>query len=542
MTKFPHGRVLLLGLSTATVMALAVPFSPVSASSPDGTETTATTSRPGPTVPVLEWTDCGAPLECATAVVPRDYDRPNAGTFELALIRHRAPDQANRIGSLFMNPGGPGMSGIEFIRTAPPGALGLFERFDVVSWDPRGIGASTPALDCTTDAEDVAFTNFEFVRPETADRQQLTRQARDFGRRCKQLNPDVLPYLSTANTARDLDLLRQAVGDEKLTYIGISHGTHIGATYSSLFPDKVRAMVADSPIDLDAWVNRPREMQRERIASFENSLGRFFTACVAAGDRCGFGGDDPQEAFDALVDRLNAAPLAAPSAASKTPVNGDDLLWYAAEAMYSKSRWPELAAGLIQAEAGDGSLLRDLVDAHSGRAPDGSRPPSGVLLATTAQDWQYDRRPQSYLDEGHHAAAYSPHFFPISQGYEDLVYPTWPESQHDNYTGPWTHPADATPALVIGVTHDASTPYVFAQRYTDQLGNAQLITYDADRHTALTDLSFCLIIPMLSYVTDLVLPEPGLTCEQEYEAFPDASLSRATPTREWLLPERSVTS
>jgi pimeloyl-ACP methyl ester carboxylesterase len=521
-------------------MALAIPFAPVAASGSNDTETAATTTRPGPSVPVLEWTDCGAPLECATAVVPRDYDRPNAETFQLAVIRHPAPDQANRIGTLFVNPGGPGGSGIEFLRAAPPGALGLFERFDVVSWDPRGIGASTPALDCTTDAEDKAFTNLTFVRPETADRQQLTREAREFGRRCEQRNPDVLPYLSTANTARDLDLLRQAVGDDRLTYIGISHGTHIGATYSSLFPDKVRAMVADSPIDADAWANRPREMQRERIASFENSLSRFFAGCLAAGDRCDFGGDDPQEAFDALVERLNVAPLPAPSSGSKTPVNGDDLLAYTAEALYSMSDWQELAAGLVQAEAGDGSLLRDLLDAELGRGPDGSLPPSGVLVATTAQDWRYDRRPQSYLDEGYHADAYSPHFFYLSQGYEDLGYPTWPASQHDNYTGPWTHPAAATPALVIGVKHDPATPYVFAERYTDQLGNAQLITYDADGHGALTDLNFCLVVPTLTYITDLVLPEPGLTCEPEYEAFPATSLSRSEPMQEWALPERIV--
>ena len=214
-------------------------------------------AMPGIPVPELEWTACGGDLECATAAMPRDYDRPNGPTIELALIRRPAIDTENKIGSLFVNAGGPGISGLEFFRTAPPGALDSFPRFDFVSWDPRGIGESSPAVDCTTDAQDDAALDYRFVRPQTLDRKALVAATQEAVDGCVDRNPGILSHLSTANTARDLDVLRAAVGDEKLTYVGISHGTHIGAAYSSLFPDRVRAMVADSPIDLGVWLEGP---------------------------------------------------------------------------------------------------------------------------------------------------------------------------------------------------------------------------------------------------------------------------------------------
>ncbi len=497
-------------------------------------------AMPGIPVPELEWTACGGDLECATAAMPRDYDRPNGPTIELALIRRPAIDTENKIGSLFVNAGGPGISGLEFFRTAPPGALDSFPRFDFVSWDPRGIGESSPAVDCTTDAQDDAALDYRFVRPQTLDRKALVAATQEAVDGCVDRNPGILSHLSTANTARDLDVLRAAVGDEKLTYVGISHGTHIGAAYSSLFPDRVRAMVADSPIDLDVWHRDPTAMWREMMDSQEASLDRFFAACAASQPACGFGGSNPEAAFDALVARLNQNPAPAPNSVHQTPVSGDDVLNVAVEEVVSRSRWSTLATALAQADAGDASLMSDLYDAIAGRRPDGSWTQSGVFFTTTAQDWQTSKKIEQYLDEGARAYQRSPHFWFLAQGYERLAYALYPVRPQDNYRGPFSHPSDAVPALVIGVTHDGRTPYAWAERYAADLGNTRLLTYDGDRHGALTDLNPCVFFAAFQYVNDLTLPAEGTTCTQDYEPFPGTEESARSQSRsgEQLLPEQ----
>lgn len=300
------------------------------------------------------------------------------------MIRRLAPDQENRIGSLFVNPGGPGGSGLDFVKDAPGAAFDLFSRFDIVSWDTRGDGASRPVIDCTTDAQDEAARLEGLVRPATADRAELVAAARAFTRGCEKGANGLLPHMSTADTARDLDLMRAAVGDEKLTYIGLSYGTLIGATYSSLFPERVRAMVADSPVDPDGKVNRPRSNKREQAVANEFGYRRFFAACAAAGDRCGFGGADPQQAFDDLIARANKTPIPAPNAPLPTRVTGDDILIALVDLVIAKSTWPLMAAALASAEAGDASTIRQLYDAQIGpaktapgtrREPTSPRPP-----------------------------------------------------------------------------------------------------------------------------------------------------------------------
>jgi pimeloyl-ACP methyl ester carboxylesterase len=429
------------------------------------------------------------------------------------VVRWQALDQANRIGSLFVNPGGPGGSGVEFLRTAPPGALDAFARFDVVSWDPRGVGASRPAVDCLTDDEQNAgAAGGRFVRPAEADKGALLRSAKEYVAKCVARNADIMPHLSTANTARDLDLLRAAVGDPKLNYIGLSYGTMIGATYASLFPGRTRAMLMDAPIDADVWANRPFDATREQAAGFEDSLRRFFTACAAGQGACGFGGTDPQNAFDDLVASMNREPLPAPGAVHHEPVTGDEVLVVALEFLYGKRNWPLLAGALRQAATGDASLFRDYADQLAGRRADGTWPPSGAFFATTAQDYRIDRDTGHYMDAGRHGHGLSPNFWWIS-GYYDLPYAVYPLPQRSTFRGPFTHSPSAPPMLVIAGTHDPATPYVWGERYVAQMGNARLLTY----------------------LNDLVLPAAGTVCVQRYDAFPPAA-ARSTAPAEWPLP------
>jgi pimeloyl-ACP methyl ester carboxylesterase len=477
-------------------------------------------------VPSLDWQDCGGGFECATAVVPRDHDRPRGATFALPLIRKPASDRAHRIGSLFLNPGGPGGSGVELVRTAPPPVFDLFSRFDVVGFDPRGIGGSVPAVDCGPSIEDNAGVNKHFVPPHEIDVKAELRTARADVSRCIANNPGVLEYVGTANVARDLDLLRRAVGDARLTYIGVSYGGVIGATYASLFPGRARALLLDSPVDPDQWTNRPFEHRMLQNAGFEDSLDRFFMACAAQPDVCGLGEGNPEDAFDALVARMNATPLPAPDATHPDPVRGDDLLGVAGDAMYSIHIWPALAAGLAGAADGDASVLRDLIDAFAGRRPDGTYPPTGRYFAVTAQDFRLERDVAAYLADAVRQYGMFPHTWAYAFG-QNFRYAVYPLKQNDVFRGPFTNPASAAPILVIGGTHDPATPYDMARRLVRQLGNARLLTYESDGHGAATDLNPCILQAVVAYVNDLTLPDAGARCTQGVEPFPGAAATAA---------------
>jgi pimeloyl-ACP methyl ester carboxylesterase len=204
-----------------------------------------------PPVPVLAWTDCGGGLQCATAAVPLDYRRPRGERISVALARLPASDPAHRIGSLFINPGGPGGSGIGFLQ----GAGQLFPapvraRFDIVGFDPRGVGLSTPVRCFDSVVEQQAFfARFGLFPVTDREWRAAIAASQGFDRRCAERNAAILPHLSTANVARDLDLLRQAVGDRMLSYLGLSYGTYLGATYANLFPDRFRALVLDGVVD-----------------------------------------------------------------------------------------------------------------------------------------------------------------------------------------------------------------------------------------------------------------------------------------------------
>ena len=459
----------------------------------------------GPLVPELDWKPCEPGWECATARVPRDYARPDGPKIELALTRRPATDRKNRIGSLFFNPGGPGGSGVDFVQSAPPGALAAFGRlYDIVGFDPRGVGRSRPLI---RGCHPRILSN-AFIRPETADRDALVAQADAQLRRCRQRSGGILPYLTTGNTARDLNLLRAAVGDRKLNFVALSYGTLIAETYTTLFPGRTGAIVADAPVDGDLQLNEPFEASIEQKVSFENSLRRFLHWCSRHQEICALDPDDPEDDYDDLVERLNQAPVPVLDDPGQTPVNGDELL-VASEASMSLRSWTDLAGILGQAKNGDGSAAR----AFLGPPSDGSES-DGAFFAYHANERRYPRRPGRLMQAAEHGYAVSDHFFYL-RGYEWMGLARWPYQPRGAFYGPFRHSPSARPVMVIGGTHDPNTPYKFAKRYVADLGNARLVRYRSDGHVAITSLDGCIVRHYLAYLNDGTLPEPGATCRQQ---------------------------
>ncbi len=471
-------------------------------------------ARGAPPPPELHWRACHDGFECATAQVPLDHARPRGPRIAIALIRKPAPDSARRIGTLFVNAGGPGVSGVDFIRTAPPGALDVLARFDVVGFDPRGRGASHPRVsDCGPDPS----LRRPLPRPGTIDDRRFTAAARAWGAGCARANRMLLPHLSSANVARDLDLLRAAVGDDRLNYIGISYGGVIGATYASLFPGRARAMLLDSPIDADAYYRAPLQQWREYAQGHEDTLRRFLAACDASAS-CGFGDGDAGAALERLLARLDRTPVPPRAAQAPQGVSGDHVRMAFEAALRSPTLWPALALGLKEAEAGDGRRLYGLrfeTDAYD-FGPDAFQ--TGVL----AVDQPFPRPARRHIALAARAFADYPNFW-FTTGYWNLVQAQWPVRDRHAFRGHIRNPDDAAPILVVGLTHDPATPLVQQQRLVSRLGNARLLTLDGDGHGALTSFDRCVLGHALAYLETLALPAEGATCVQRRGAFPVAA-------------------
>jgi pimeloyl-ACP methyl ester carboxylesterase len=469
--------------------------------------------------PSLDWLDCTTSYQCATLEVPRDYARPWERTWRIALIRRPAPDPSARIGSLILNPGGPGVSGTAFLADIG-NALALRvlnRRFDLVAFDPRGVGDSEPAVRCLTDQEAQAQFADPFPRPDTLELPSLIAWASGWVDKCVTRDPGVLPYLSTANVARDLDRLRAAVGDPKLSYLGFSYGTLIGVIYAELFPRRVRALALDAPVDPEVWLEHPLEATQQQLAAFERALERFFVQC-ARGNGCQFGGADPEAEFDRLVDSLDANPIPALDPyAARPPVNGDTVLVAAAGLLGRKSWWPFLAGDLAEAENGTGTGLRGDADLYWGIDSNGAYDATWDRnLAISALDQQARGGPARYLRTARNSYAKFPHFW-WSSGAFELPWGLYPVRPRGVLRGPFRMSPDSPPALVVGTRYDPSTPYVWAKRLTAQLGNARLLTMIGDGHTAWfnSSNSSCVRTTVTVYLEQLEVPAPGTACPQD---------------------------
>ncbi|MDX6719172.1 MAG: hypothetical protein QOJ63_1426 [Solirubrobacteraceae bacterium] len=501
----------------ATACALPGPAAAIAAAEPGS-----------PPVPTLDWQPCGeaAHVTCTTVKVPRDYDRPRGASFKLFVAKSPATDPAHRIGSLFINFGGPGGTAADTFEALGADLFpGLNARFDIIAMDPRGVGQSEPSIDCKADQQTDGIYAQPFTTPDNLDVHALTAKDSRYVGRCLALNRGVLPYVSTASVARDVDLIRRALGERQITYFGFSYGTFLGSTYASLFPGNYRAMVLDGPVDADAYINDPMRNLSSQSTAFERALGRFLQACASDQAACrGFGGADPWDAYDQLLERLDATPL---TTADGRAVDGDDARIGTVQALYSKTSWPFLAQALVDLRNGDGERMQRAADLFYGRNPDGSFSPfNDRYFAITALEQDYPHDVRTFLRAGQRSWDEHEHFW-WNNGYLELNYGLYPVHPADVFRGPFGVRRSSPTPLVVATTYDPATPYRGAQNLVRELGNARLLTMRGDGHTAYGGISACVDAAVDAYVDDGTLPPAGTKCPQDLGfAAPQAQASR----------------
>jgi pimeloyl-ACP methyl ester carboxylesterase len=493
--------------------------------------------QPGATPPKLDWQPCGgqaANVVCATATVPLDYDKPNGATIDLHVAKSPATDQAHRLGSLFFNFGGPGASTADYLEFYGTALWPVFnQRYDIIAMDPRGVGQSEPSIDCKANQETEGIYGQPFTTPENLDPKALVSKDLKYIGKCISLNKTILPHVSTANVARDMDLLRRSFGEDKLNYFGYSYGTFLGSTYASLFPKNYKRMVLDGPVDATDYINDPLSDLSSQSDGFERALGRFFQACARDQVACsGFGGADPWDAYDQLVDQANETPIPA-GGPDPRPVDGDDIDFAAIGEVYAKQFWGELAAALAAAANGDGTAIRQLVDGSYGLLDDGSYDPGTDRYFTIGAIEQ--RYPKAdvplYLHAGKRSWSEHEHTW-WNNGYVELNYGLWPIHDTDAFAGPFKIPSSSPTPLVVATTYDPATPYRGAKSLVRDLGNARMITMRGDGHTAYPGNSACIDTAVEAYMADGTLPAPGTKCTQDVPfAAPEALAAKSLAVR-----------
>lgn len=519
-------------------------------------------------VPDIAWSECDfyvPPAQCAVVRVPLDYDKPNGPTLGLDVLRVPATGPGKRIGSLFVNPGGPGGSATEFASF-----FGQFfpkklpDRFDVVGIDPRGVGASEPMFCKGRGRQPFDSLGFPINRREARKIIRVNKWVRDA---CRKSPARIVKHMTTADTARDMDLIRQALGDDKLTYYGASYGTQLGATYAAMFPQRVRAIVVDGVLDPIDWTtghpNNRNQPMTERLGSGRGAwlaLSSAFRRCDAVGrPRCKFAGNS-QGRFRRLMNRLERRPIM---------INGgklryQDVVNFSLAALYAAEAYPFLMTALrdlyrdafdrhrrgrtIAARSAksqwDPAVLRRKVNEIRG-LPDStpltfptgpyasgvaatvgslSEPRAGgfrridPFYGVSCSDSNNPRRPGAWVGAGLRADRSAPYFGRLWTWTSNTCAGWSPKSQADRFTGPW-RTQTSNPLLVVGNTHDPATPILGARAVNRMFIDSRLVTFNGWGHAALFT-GGCIERIYRDYLIDKTLPPRGKTCQPERALFP----------------------
>ena len=449
----------------------------------------------------LAWTPCDDGFSCVTLDVPLDADDPSQGTVALALTRLPAADPDNRIGSIVVNPGGPGASAVDFLQSSWTHVLPVVrERFDLVAFDPRGVGRSAPVR-CASTAELDRWFALDPSPDDAAELGALVQGSAALTAGCVRGAGRLTGHLSTEEAAADLERVRVAVGDERLTYLGYSYGTSIGAAYLDRFPERVRAMVLDGAF--------PPSLTWEQVLTgqadgFERALTAFLDDCERTS--CDYRRAVPGDltaAYDRLVARVDGAPL--PGDASRRVGPGELFLAVVASLYDRGTGWPALAAALTAAEQRDGGPLLALADGYLGRGPEGYSNANEANLVVNCSDRPWPAEPAAYVELSERLAQTAPRFGP-PVALAGVICATWParaQRQPQEVTG-----EGAPPVVVVGTTGDPATPYAWAVSLADQLASGVLLTARGEGHTVYSvDGPVCVVEALDAYLLELTVPE-----------------------------------
>jgi pimeloyl-ACP methyl ester carboxylesterase len=454
----------------------------------------------------IEWTDCGEGLETATVTAPLDWNDPGAGEIELAVVRQRATG-GEAIGSLLVNPGGPGGSGYDFIADSVDFAVseGLQERYDIVGFDPRGVGRSS-AVRCleAPQMDEYLYAIPEHERGTPEWEEELTAENREFAEACEANSDGILEFVTTDQSARDMDLLRGVLGDDKLTYLGYSYGTFLGATYAKLFPERVGRLVLDGAIDPSV---SGTDVGVTQGVGFEKALRTYMQSCLDT-EGCPFDGTVDQAMGDlsALLGAVERSPL---PAADGRELGADSLMTAIIAALYAQENWPYLTQALAEALQGDPITAFMLADFYNGREngeyADNS---TEAFQAYNCMDYPVDES-QEQLDA---SDALLQREAPTIAPYWDApsvceVWPYEPTGVREEIAA-----SGAAPIVVIGTTGDPATPYEWAESLAGQLSSGVLVTFEGEGHTAYNGQSACVDEAVDAYFLEGTVPEDGLAC------------------------------
>jgi pimeloyl-ACP methyl ester carboxylesterase len=455
----------------------------------------------------LSWQPCRGDFECATLTVPVDYAAPGGQTFDLALLKDPADDIDDRVGSLVVNPGGPGAPGTDYAENASL-AFGDVVRadFDIVGFDPRGTGASDP-IDCLSDQQmdDFLAADPDPDTPEEGAGYQAALEA--FFQGCVANSDELVGHVTTVEAARDMDVLRAALGEARLHYFGASYGTKLGATYAELFPDRVGRLVLDGAVDLSI---DSRQLSLEQAGGFEIAVRAYVQRCVDEGD-CFLGDtlDEGLATIKAFLASVDAEPL--PTADSGRDLEVGQAYIGTTAPLYNRDYWPILDQALRLALDGDGTVLQRISDLWTSRNDDGTYSDNGyeAIYAINCLDDPYaitaDQVPAQLPD----FEKVSPTFGAV--GAWGLVNCTGIQVRATEPT-PEIDGSGAAPIVVIGTTRDPATPYQWAVHLADQLESAVLVSRDGDGHTGYNAGNSCVDEAVEGYLVDGTAPQDGLEC------------------------------
>jgi len=458
----------------------------------------------------LQWTSCSGG-ECAKLRVPIDYANPGGETMQLAVIRSKARSSGQRLGALVYNPGGPGASPVQYISQSASSLVSsdVRRRYDLVGFDPRGVGRSMP-IDCVSDSELDTFLGGVDSTPDTpAEEQGLLAEAKKFADGCAARNPKIIAHVSTVDTVRDMDILRAALGEPKLNYLGASYGTLIGATYAGLFPSQMGRFVLDGPVPPDLTA---QDMATGQAKGFEIATQAYVDDCVTDSDcPVGQSRDEGMAWIRDFLRGLDSQPL---------PVTNDQKVTALTEswgalgilyAMYNKSLWAQLTEALKDARSGDGNALMKLADAYADRTPGGQY--SGNMMESIYTVNCLDKPDTSDLAQTEAFAQKLSQEAPIwgrSLAWGNIPCTVWPipaTGKSDPIAAP-----GSPPIVIVGTTRDPATPYESATQLRRQLAHGVLVTRDGDGHGGYPRSSPCVDRAVDGWLINGTVPQDGVKC------------------------------